>query len=83
MISPSHDQKQRTWKHGGNVSFVDGFLLGLLCAFIAFVVQASMFDPVHLTFYPGAPLGAGEIAWRIGVKDFFVGISRKMSMSLW
>lgn len=39
-----------------NVSFVDGFLLGLFCAFIAFVVQASMSDPVHLTFYPGKGL---------------------------
>ena len=35
------------------VSFIYGLLIGLLCACIAFAVQAARSDPVRFAFYPG------------------------------
>ena len=34
------------------ISFIYGLLIGLLCACIAFAVQAARSDPVRFTFYP-------------------------------
>ena len=35
------------------ISFIYGLLIGLLCACIAFAVQAARSDPVRFAFYPG------------------------------
>eukprot|EP00930_Biecheleria_cincta_P089963 TRINITY_DN79303_c0_g1_i1.p1 TRINITY_DN79303_c0_g1~~TRINITY_DN79303_c0_g1_i1.p1 ORF type:complete len:633 (-),score=91.83 TRINITY_DN79303_c0_g1_i1:50-1918(-) len=35
------------------ISFMEGFLAGLLCSAIAFAVQASRSDPVEAVFFPG------------------------------
>lgn len=36
-----------------NISFIFSLLFGLLCACVAFVVQAALSDPVRFAFYPG------------------------------
>jgi len=36
-----------------NVSFMGGFLVGLICACVAFAVQAARCDPVESAFFPG------------------------------
>lgn len=36
-----------------NISFIFSLLFGLLCACVAFVVQAARSDPVRFAFYPG------------------------------
>ena len=36
-----------------NISFIFSLIFGLLCACVAFVVQAARSDPVRFAFYPG------------------------------
>ncbi|CAJ1364345.1 unnamed protein product [Effrenium voratum] len=44
-----------------NVSFIYGLMVGLLCACVAFVVEAAMSDPVRFAFYPGRGLRSRKI----------------------
>jgi len=44
-----------------NVSFVGGFLVGLLCACIAFAVESARSDPVESAFHPGRGIRSSKM----------------------
>ena len=51
-----------------NVSFIYGLLIGLLCACIAFAVQAARSDPVRFAFYPGRGVRSRKLRSQIELR---------------